>query len=63
MPVAFTGISQSIYCKNGTGKKPVHILYCLDCYHTVYLPELSSKLKTVWMNMDLLGSCYQSLTA
>ena len=40
-----TGNLQSIYCKNGTGKNLS--IYLLHCYPTVYLPELSGKLKTV----------------
>ena len=42
-----TGILQSIYCKNGTRKKSSIYSYLLHCYPTVYLPELSGKLKTV----------------
>ena len=37
-----TGIFRSIYCKNGLEKNRSFFVHC---YPTVYLPELSSKLK------------------
>ena len=40
-----TGIVRYIDRKNSAGK--IRSIYLLHCYRTVYLPELSSKLKTV----------------
>ena len=45
------GIVQTMYRKNGAGK--IRSIYLLHCYPTVYLPELSSKLKTGYCAPEL----------
>ena len=51
----FTGILQSIYRKNGAGKKRPYT-FC-TAIPTDYLPELSGKLKTVWSVIHTGTNC------